>query len=146
MNERQRDLFLYVWSKRREPGQTQVALRGAGIGALGGLVFAMILGGGGGANLSSEGQQSFGAIASIIGAGGVLLLLSVGAFGLLGFFLANRVFASQEAMYQSLLATGAQPPAQKPVMQGADRWPAIAVGIAVVVIVSFIAFVWITLG
>jgi hypothetical protein len=49
-------------------------------------------------------------------------------------------------MYQSMLATGAQVPPEKPVMQGADRWPAIAVGIAVAVIVGFIAFVWITLG
>jgi hypothetical protein len=31
-------------------------------------------------------------------------------------------------------------------MQGADRWPAIAVGIAFAVIAGFIAFVWITLG
>ena len=62
----------------------------------------------------------------------------VGAFGLLGFILANRVFASQEAMYQSMLASGAQIPAQKPGMQGADRWPVIAVGVAFAVIVIFI--------
>lgn len=43
MNERQRDLFLYVWSRRRAPGQMAVSLRGAIIGALGGVVFALIL-------------------------------------------------------------------------------------------------------
>jgi hypothetical protein len=31
-------------------------------------------------------------------------------------------------------------------MQGADRWPAIAVGIAAAVIAGFIGFVWLTLG
>jgi hypothetical protein len=78
--------------------------------------------------------------------GGLLLLLSVGAFAGLGFFLAGRVFASQEAMYQAMLASGAQTPPQKPVMQGGDRWPAVAVGVAVAVIAGFILFVWITLG
>jgi hypothetical protein len=78
--------------------------------------------------------------------GGLLLLLSVGAFAGLGFFLAGRVFASQEAMYQAMLASGAQAPPQKPVMQGGDRWPAVAVGVAVAVIAGFILFVWITLG
>ena len=36
MNERQRDLFLYVWSQRRQRGQMNVSLMGAGLGALGG--------------------------------------------------------------------------------------------------------------
>lgn len=133
MNERQRDLFLYVWSKRRAPGQMAVALRGAIIGAIGGLVFAAILA----ADIDP---------AQLISRGGTLLLMSVGAFAGIGFFLAGRVFASQETMYQNMLAQGAQAPAEKPVMQGADRWPAIAVGIAVAVIAGFIAFVWITLG
>jgi hypothetical protein len=93
-----------------------VALRGAIIGALGGLLFA--------ATLASDIDP-----AQLMARGGTLLLMSVGAFGGIGFFLANRVFASQETMYQ-----------------GADRWPAIAVGIAVAVIAGFIAFVWITLG
>lgn len=86
------------------------------------------------------------AILPFIERGGTLLALSIGAFAGIGFFLANRVFASQEAMYQNMLSQGARPPAEKPVMQGADRWPAIAVGIAATVIAGFIAFVWITLG
>jgi hypothetical protein len=145
VNERQRDLFLYVWSERRKPGQAQIGLRGAIIGALGGLVFAAILFG----DVTNGARGSYtglSAIIPIIERGGLLLLLSVGAFGLIGFIGANRVFASQEAMYQSMLATGAQVPAQKPVMQGADRWPAIAVGIAVAVIAGFILFVAVTLG
>lgn len=133
MNERQRDLFLYVWSKRRTPGQMAVSLRGALIGALGGLAFAAIVAGG----IDP---------AQLVTRGGTLLLMSVGAFAGIGFFLSNRVFASQETMYQNMLAHGAQVPAEKPVMQGADRWPAIAVGVAVAVIAGFIGFVWITLG
>jgi hypothetical protein len=124
VNERQRDLFLYVWSRRRKPGQMAIALRGAAIGAIGGLVFAAIL--------SSD----------IAGGGGLqLFAMSIGAFAFIGFVLANRVFASQEAMYQSMLSTGAQVPVQKPVMQGADRWPAIAVGVAVAIIAGFIIVV-----
>lgn len=133
MNERQRDLFLYVWSKRRAPGQMAVSLRGALIGALGGLAFAAIMAGG----IDP---------AQLVTRGGTLLLMSVGAFAGIGFFLSNRVFASQETMYQNMLAHGAQVPAEKPVTQGADRWPAIAVGVAVAVIAGFIGFVWITLG
>jgi len=144
MNERQRDLFLYVWSRRRAPGQMQIALRGLAIGALGGLVFALILGSD--INFDRGAYTGLSAIIPMIQQGGKLLILSIGAFGLLGFILANRVFAAQEAMYQSMLAAGAQIPAEKPVMQGADRWPAIAVGVAVAVIIGFIAFVWITLG
>ncbi len=86
------------------------------------------------------------AILPLIERGGMLLLLSVGAFAAIGFFGANRAFAAQEAQYQAILQTGARVPDQKPVMQPGDRGPAIAVAIAVAVIVGFIAFVWITLG
>lgn len=145
MNERQRDLFLYVWSRRRAPGQAAIAMRGLIIGALGGVLFTLMLIGdiGAGARGSYTGIS---AILPFIERGGMLLVLSVGAFGALGFFGANRVFAAQEAQYQAILATGAKPPDQKPVMQGADRWPAIMVGVAVAVIAGFITFVWITLG
>ncbi len=145
MNERQRDLFLWVWSRRRQPGQAAISLRGAIIGALGGVLFTLIMIGdiAGGARGSYTGLS---AILPMMERGGMLLFLSVGAFGGIGFLLANRVFASQEAMYQSMLAAGAAIPSEKPQMQGADRWPAIAVGIAVAVIVGFILFVYITLG
>jgi len=144
VNERQRDLFMYIWSRRRAPGQAAVSMRGLIIGALGGLLFTLMLIGDIGADRGS--YTGISAIIPFIERGGKLLVLSVGAFGALGFVLANRVFASQEAMYQNMLKQGAQVPAEKPVMQGADRWPAIAVGIAVAVIAGFIAFVWITLG
>jgi hypothetical protein len=137
MNERQRDLFLWLWSQRRKPGQQAIALRGAAIGALGGLVFALILGGN--SDLSSGTTYTgLSVIIPIIERGGMLLLLSVGAFGLLGFILANRVFATQEAMYQSVLASGARVPEQKPQMQPGDRGPAVAVAIAALIIAAFI--------
>lgn len=144
MNERQRDLFLWVWSKRRTPGQAAIGLRGAIIGALGGVLFTLMLIGDIGADRGA--YTGISAILPLIERGGMLLLLSVGAFAAIGFFGANRVFAAQEAQYQAILQTGARVPDQKPVMQPGDRGPAIAVAIAVAVIVGFIAFVWITLG
>jgi hypothetical protein len=121
-----------------------ISLRGAIIGALGGLVFAlMMIGEIGGDRGSYTGIST---ILPLIQRGGTLLVLSVGAFAGIGFALANRVFASQEAMYQGMLNSGARPPAEKPVMQGADRWPMVAVGIAIAVIAGFIVFVAITLG
>jgi hypothetical protein len=144
VNERQRDLFLWIWSQRRKPGQAAIGLRGGAIGALGGLVFALIMAST--IDFGRAGYTGLSAILPIIERGGLLLVLSIGAFAGIGFLLANRVFASQEAMYQAMLSSGARVPDQKPVMQGADRWPAIAVGIAVAVIAGFILFVAVTLG
>jgi hypothetical protein len=144
VNERQRDLFLWVWSKRRAPGQAAIALRGAIIGAIGGVVFALIMLGDIGADRGS--YTGLSAILPLIQRGGMLLALSVAAFGFIGFAGANRVFAAQEAQYQAILATGAKAPEQKPVMQAGDRGPAIAVAIAVAVIAGFILFVAITLS
>ncbi len=141
MNERQRDLFLWLWAKRRTPRQAAIGLRGALIGALGGLVFALLLAPGS----SSAGVHSYDALGQIL-SDAKLLLLSVPAFALIGWLGANRVFASQEAMYQSLINSGARVPDQKPVMQAGDRGPAIAVGIAVALIAGFILFVAINLG
>jgi hypothetical protein len=144
MNERQRDLFLWVWSRRRTPGQAAIGLRGAIIGTLGGLLFTFLMIGDIGADRGS--YTGISAILPMIERGGVLLLVSVGAFGAIGFFGANRVFAAQEAQYQAILASGARVPDQKPVMQAGDRGPAIAVAIAIAVIAGFILFVGITLG
>lgn len=140
MNDRQRDLFLYRWSKRRTPGQKAVELRGAGIGALGGILFGLMLSPGPAPDVHA--YDTLGQLTSGLG----VYALSIPIFALLGWSGARRVFASQEAMYQSLLAAGARVPDQKPVMKASDRGPAIAVGITVAVIVAFIAFVWIKLG
>lgn len=119
MNERQRDLFLWVWSRRRQPGRAAIGLRGALIGAAGGLAFGLIL---------------FPPGADLL----KLFGMSIGAFGFIGWMGADRVFALQEAQYRAILATGAQVPAEKPVMQPGDRGPAIAVAVVAVLIVGFI--------
>ena len=142
MNERQRDMFLWKWSRSRRPGRTAIAIRGAVIGALGGLLFTAIMLG----SMGSGGNRSTAAVLAGLQQGWLMLGLSIPAFAAMGFVSAYRVFSSQEAMYQSLLRAGARVPDQKPVLGARDRGPAIAVAIAVVVIVAFIVFVWIKLG
>jgi len=136
MNERQRDLFLYVWSQRRQRGQAAVSLMGAGIGAAGGVLFAVLLLSAGGVDRGS--YTGLAAIIPILSQGAAMLAMAVPAFAFIGFVGANRVYASQEAMYQSILATGAQVPTEKPVMQPGDRGPALAVAIAFGVIAIFV--------
>lgn len=139
MNERQRDLFLYLWSRRRTPGIEAIALRGALIGAAGGILFAVIMLG----QMSFTGDNAFSAL---LERGGALLGLSIPAFAFIGWIGARRVYASQEMMYQAMLQSGARVPEQKPVMQPGDRGPAIAVGIAVAVIAGFILVLFVMYG
>ncbi len=141
MNERQRDLFLYLWSRRRTTGPAAIALRGAIIGALGGVAFAAIMLGAVGADRGS--YTGISALLPLIERGGLLLGLAVPAFAWIGYLGASRVYAAQEAMYQSMLAAGARVPEQKPVMQASDRGPAIAVAIAAAIIVGFIVILFI---
>jgi hypothetical protein len=140
MNERQRDLFLWQWSRRRTPGQLAIGLRGAAIGALGGVLFGLLLAPG-----PAPGVHAYDFLGQLI-SGLRVYVLSVPTFAVIGWSGARRVFAAHEAMYQSLLAAGARVPEQKPVLQARDRGPAVAVGIAVAVIVGFILFVAIKLG
>jgi hypothetical protein len=132
MNERQRDLFLWQWSRRRAPGKAAIALRGAGVGALGGILFGVMLSPGPGPDVHA--YDTLGQL----GAGVGVYLLSIPVFCLLGWHGARRVFSQQEAMYQALLAAGARVPAQKPVLRAGDRGPLIAVVATVVLILGFI--------
>jgi len=138
VNERQRDLFLWVWSRRRKPGQMAIGLRGAGIGALGGLLFAFLLAPGS----DAPAYDIIGQLAPMAR----VITLAVPAFALIGWLGANRVYASQEAMYQQMLQSGARVPDEKPVMQPGDRGPAVAVGIAVAIIAGFIIFLIVQYG
>lgn len=141
MNERQRDLFLWQWSRRRTPGAAVIALRGALIGAAGGVVFALML--------SSGFRADNGSVAAVLASlqqGAAALVLSVPAFSWIGYVGASRVFAANEAMYQAMLGAGARVPTEKPQLRSGDRGPAIAVAITMVLIVAFIAFVWIQYG
>lgn len=119
----------------------QIALRGAAIGAVGGLVFAIIMLSAMGAP-DPKGYTGLSAIIPMLERGGLMLSLAVPAFGFIGFLGANRVFALNERMYQSLLQSGARVPEQKPVMQAGDRWPAIIVGVAAAIIAGFILYLY----
>lgn len=140
MNERQRDLFLWQWSRRRAPGKLAVGLRGLAIGALGGALFGLLLAPG-----PAPDVHAYDFLGQLLSAFKVYVY-SVPVFAAMGFSGARRVFASQEMMYQLLLAQGARVPDRKPVLQAGDRGPAIAVGIAVALIAGFILFVAIKLG
>lgn len=132
MNERQRDLFLYLWSRRRQAGRAKIVMRGAIIGALGGVLFTLMM-------LSAINLgNTWPELMDGLGRLGLMLGLAVPTFGLIGFLGASRVWNSQEQMYQAMLAAGARAPDQKPVMQPGDRWPAIMVGAAVAAIAGFI--------
>jgi hypothetical protein len=113
-----------------------IALRGGVIGALGGVLFTLLMSPGAPSTVHAYdlGGQLFGSLASHFR----MLALAIPAFGAIGWLLADRVFAAQETMYQSMLQAGAQVPAEKPQMQLADRGPALAVAIAAAVIVAFI--------
>lgn len=134
MNERQRDMFLWQWSRRRTRGHTTVALRGAAIGAAGGLAFAVILGSGFGGN----GPRDTAWLLQTLGQWAKLLVLAVPSFAWIGYLGASRVFRAHEAMYQAILQRGAQVPAHAPTLTRADRGPAIAVGVAVALIAGLV--------
>lgn len=138
VTDNQRDLFLYQWSRRRAPGRTRILLRGALIGGLGGLAFALVLASGG-AHASGASNDTAGQIVSFL----QLLGMSVLTFGGMAVANAHRVWRTQEMFYQSLLASGAQVPSQKPELTLRERGPMIAVGITVVVLAGLIAaLIW----
>jgi hypothetical protein len=139
VNERQRDLFLYQWSRRRAPGATRVALRGAVIGAIGGLVFAAILLQDGAHTPGVHASDTAGQIGSAL----TLLGLSVPAFASIGWIGARRVWAANETMFRAMVDSGARIPDEKPALRLADRGPLLAVAITVAVIAGFIAYlIW----
>ena len=139
MNDRQRDLFLYQWSRRRAPGGARIALRGAVIGALGGLAFAIVLLQDGARTPGVHAYDIAGQIRSAL----TLLGLSVPAFAAIGWIGARRVWTANEAMYQAIVAAGARVPDEKPVLTLADRGPLLAVVITALVIAGFIAYlIW----
>jgi hypothetical protein len=133
----QRDLFLYQWSRKRAPGRTRIMMRGALIGGLGGLAFALFMAPG--AHAPGAAYNTAGQIETFL----KLIGLSVPAFAGIGLVGARRTYGLQEAMYQSMLHAGARVPDQKPVLQLSERGPMIAVIVTVVVIAGLIgALIW----
>lgn len=144
MNERQRDLFLWLWSRRRKPGRETIALRGALIGAAGALLFTLLMSPGAPGDVPA--YNAWGRMFGAVGEHLRMLALAVPAFAGIGWLGARNVYVQQEKMYQALLAGGARVPEAKPHMQLADRGPAIAVGIAVLVIAGFVIALFVMHG
>lgn len=140
MNERQRDHFLWLWSQRRTRGASQVGLRGALVGAAGGLLFSGILLSGVGAP-AAAGYTGLSALLPWLERAATLLLVTVPGLAAVGYFKARRIFSLHEHQYQHLLQAGARVPAQRPALAVQDRWPAIAVGVAVATVGGFVACV-----
>ena len=137
MTDGQRDLFLYQWSRKRAPGRTRIVMRGALIGGLGGLAFALFMAPG--AHAPGAADNTAGRIETFL----KLIGLSVPAFAGIGLAGARRTYNLQEAMYQSMLHAGARVPDQKPVLKLNERGPMIAVVVTVVVMAGLIgALIW----
>ena len=126
MTPNQRDAFMYSWQQRRKRGRMGNALLSAGIGAAGGLLFGLML---------------IGDIADPGGNAVRLFGMAIPTFAMLALGLGDRVYRSNEAMYQNFVSQGATAPAHKPTLTTAERGPQIAVLVAVVIIGGFIAVV-----
>lgn len=137
MTPNQRDMFMWTWSRSRKKGRIGTMLLGAGIGALGGLAFALMLGGD--VDFGRSPSEVFGNVARLFG-------LSIPAFAALGAFGIDRVYVSQETMYQNFLKQGATTPEDKPTLTGAERGPQIVVFIAAGIIALCITALWIAYG
>jgi hypothetical protein len=148
MTPNQRDVFLYSWAQKRKRGRLGNALLCAGIGAAGGLLFGFMMMGDMSATMASGSQASPSVHSMSIWLGNIFKLfgLAVPAFALLMAGLGDRVFQSNEAMYQNMLAQGAAPPTQKPTLKAGERGPQIAVLATVVVIAVFIIVVAVMYG
>ena len=140
MNARQRDQFLFLWSRRRQRGATTVGRLGAWIGAGGGLLFTLIM-------LASmgppdaAGYTGLSSLIPVVERASLLLVMTVPTLAAIGRSKARRVFMLQESMYLRLLSDGAQVPATAPTLKPIDRWPALLVGGTVLVLGGFVLFV-----
>lgn len=148
MTPNQRDVFLHSWSRRRQRGRRGNALLCAGIGAAGGLLFTLMLAGELSGQLTPglQASPSTHSIATWLGNVLTLFALSVPTFAALAGALGDRIYRSNEAMYQALLAQGASPPTHTPVLKPSERGPQIAVAIAATIIAGFIVVVWALYG
>jgi hypothetical protein len=143
MNPNRRDLFLWQWSRRRGIGGSGAALRGALIGAAGGLVFALVLG----LDMNSSGPRGFPWLLERISQLVLLVGVSVPAFAAPACFFAWRIFRTNEAIYHGLLQGGAAVPLQEPPpLAWSERGPAIAVAVAMLLIGALVLTAIITLG
>lgn len=135
--------FLYEWGKRREGGLGKVLLLGAGIGALGGLFFAMLFWAAS-PNLSlNEEELAPFLLLYARAVGPFLFSLALPAFAGLGAFLAFTAWRTMEARYHALIDSGARPATEKPVYTLKDRAGGlIVIGVAILVLIGLLYGVW----
>ena len=145
MNQRQAQNFLYEWGKRREGGIRKTILKGAGIGAIGGICFgALFWALSPNLSISEDELAPFLILlARAIGPVAFLFLMTTGAFAGLGAFAALAVWRKMEAQYHQLLAAGVRPATEKPVYTLKDRAGGlIVVGVSVLVLIGLLYGVW----
>lgn len=143
MNDRQRDQFLWLWSRRRQPGRAAIARRGALVGAAGGVLFALVMLG---LVIADAGpSRGLGSLVDLLGNAVKLLVLSVPSFAGIGYLGVLRVYNHHELMFEQILASGAKVPEQAPVLRTSDRWPLMVVWAAVALIVGCIIWLFIEL-
>jgi hypothetical protein len=141
MNSRQRDLFLWQWHRRRSRGLHRVSLLGGLVGAAGGLLFAVVM--------TASITRANGSVAATLAAlqqGIAVAGMAIPSFAGLGFWLARHVFSANEAMYRALLDAGHRVPDRRVELTLADRGPALAVALAMVVILGFIGTLMLMYG
>lgn len=145
MTPRQAQNFLYEWERRREAGMGRVLLLGAGIGALGGLIFAALFWGLS-PNLSlneAELPPFLLLFARWVGPVPFVFTLALPAFAGLGAYLALVAWRKLEAQANALREQGHRPAERKPTYSLKDRAPGlIVVGVGVLMIAGLLFGVW----
>jgi MFS family permease len=109
--------FLWDWARKRERGRMRVIGLGAGVGAIGGAVFAIAMLAAIGPSIRfSEDSMSpwVYAFAQAVGPQIFMFVLALPAFAFIGAFVANRVWRMQEYRYATLLYEGATVPVTEP--------------------------------
>lgn len=142
MNDRQRDLFLWEWSKRRKRGLWRVTLLGGLIGGLGGLVFALVL-----MQAPEVGpRHGLSSLIPLLERFFQWIFWSVPPFAVIGMGFAYRTFSRNELWFQLLLDGGAKVPEQRPILQPGDRWPLYVTIAAAILICIGVVVIWVLAG
>jgi hypothetical protein len=130
---RRDEAFLWEWTQRRRYGRLGVLMLGLAIGAIGGLVFAILMLWGmtmNGASFSLNEDEMWPFmlwLGRLLGPTGFLFAVSIPAFAGLGAILSFRVWDMVEHRYHSLLNTGARVPDERPLLTLRERIPTIIV-------------------
>lgn len=141
MNERQRDRFLFEWSRRRTKGKRGAARQGMIAGAVAGVVVAGLLGAPVGWSAGTAGVPPRNAYDLVL-SGMPLTVVSVPLFASIGRAIAARRWLQCERRYRLLLIdAGVSVPRTRPPLRLADRAPLFAVWGAIAFVAGMIAVV-----